>query len=219
MTRTKNQLIGATVFALTIASCGGGTSADTPSTTEPGTAGTDAGEQSATTTQAAAGSTTAPADEPESSGEPSSNLAVNTAVATIGDYHYEFDVTPGTFSRCDPDFFGAFWAAGSTADGSGGVELLLTPPNDPNHTDLPRVKVKDGPNDLEWHADPDSNIVTLAELPEGTIKVDSFTVEGNAASGTATFVEANATYAYTGGQSPAPTPVQGTFEVVCAPAG
>jgi hypothetical protein len=50
--------------------------------------------------------------------------------------------------------------------------------------------------------------------PEGDSQVDSFTVDRNTAKGTATFIEQEAFYKWTGGGNQ-PERVQGTFGVTC----
>ena len=47
-------------------------------------------------------------------------------------------------------------------------------------------------------------------------QVDSFTVDGNRVTGTATFIDADAARAALSGNGEMPDPVQGTFEVVCS---
>jgi len=165
--------------------------------------------------------TTAPADDgaPAATSAPATQApatAVNVATVTIGDKTYEADVDPEELlQRCDPDFFGGFWALG------GGVEISLPPPDDPVTDDPPRVTVKDEASGLEWIADPSaSSLGSLSgddydfKIPEGDSQVDSYTFDGNTATGTATFIEQEAYYQWTGGGDQ-PEPVQGAFEVTC----
>jgi hypothetical protein len=199
------------VGVLLLASCGGGDddAASDGSDAEP----TSAAEQSAGAAEPATGdddSAEAPADEPAA--EPSSGGGENVAVVTIGGETYEIDVTPGSINRCDPDFFGAFWAlGGDRADAS--IELMLPPPDDPNFDDPPTVKVQTDDGDVEWIADPSRE---MAGVEPGGSQVDDFSVDGNTASGTATFVDLNETYAFQGGVGEAPVSVTGTFSVTCS---
>jgi hypothetical protein len=191
---------------LTVALVGcGGASGDgsddtggTTSTTAAGSTETTAGSSETTTTEAAMTTTTT------SGGEPASEEG--TAAVEIGDFRYEFNATPGSIRRCDPDFFGAFWVIGITGEGMSGdtVEMLLPPEGDPNHSDAPRVTVTDEENGIDWIADPDS-LVTNADQT----KVDSWTVDGNGVSGTATFLKAGDT---NDGEL-----VTGTFQADCPP--
>lgn len=158
-----------------------------------------------------------PADEPaaEPTDEPGAGEAMagdNVAIVTIGDRTYEFDVTPGATTRCDPDFFGAFWATGGSADGAR-LEALLPPPDDPNFDEMPRITVNDPTTDRDWTADP---LREMAGVEEGESQVDEFTTDGTSASGSATFVDQNESFAFQGGSGVEPVPVTGTFEVRCA---
>jgi hypothetical protein len=201
----KSRYVGI-LFALAIlvSACGGD-----DGTADPGEPSTNDTEQAAPADDGAT-DTTASAEEPadDDDNEPVAAGPVNVATVTIGDETYEADMTPGTLQRCDPDFFNAFWALGE------GLELFLPPPDDPNHTDGPRIKVKDDASGLEWVADPTANQVGATAIPEGDSQVDSFTVVGNTATGTATFIEQEAFYKWTGGGDQ-PEPVKGTFEVTC----
>jgi len=194
---------------LVTAACGGTaveSGDDVTAATDPADDGAPAAT-SAPVTQAPA------ADDGE---EPVTAGSVNVATVTIGDKTYEADVDPEELlQRCDPDFFGGFWALG------GGVEIVLPPADDPDFTDSPRIAVKDEASGLEWIADPSaSSLGSLSgddydfKIPEGDSQVDSFTVDGNTATGTATFIEQEAYYQWTGGGDQ-PEPVQGTFEVTC----
>lgn len=202
----KRMLMLGVVTGLLMVACGGDSAGDATTTTA--TAG---GAAAPTTTVAATqpqddgvgATTTAPAAGSDGA---TSDGDVNVAVITIGDRTFEFDVTPGSISRCDPDFFGAFWALG------GGLDMLVVAEDDPNH-DAPYVKVTDPDDrDVEWWASPDINESLMQiEVPAGQSQVDSFTVDGNSITGTATFIEKSALTM--GGEIPASIP--GTFEVTC----
>lgn len=205
MERVWKTMVLAVLMALLAAACGGGESSDddgATTTTSP----------TSTTGDAPAATTTTTEDR-----EPAPPAGdVNVATVSIDGTEYVFDVTPDAIYRCDPNFFGAFWAIGVSADGSGGsLELLLPPEGDENFDDPPAVKVTDDGNDLEWRADPEF-WATYDQLAGLAIGVDSWEVDGSSVTGTATFLESNAGYAFIGGTGEEPSPVPGTFSVTCA---
>ena len=221
----RRMTFGLTVVALALTACGGGDDAgsDDPASpadepaTEPADepAGEPAGDEPAGEPAAEpADDAAAPADEPDTANDaaPATGLGMNTAVVTIGDQRYEFDVTPGSIQRCDPDFFGAFWVLGQNADGNG-IDMMIPPEGDPNFEDAPYVNVGDNTVDIEWVANPDRE---MAGVEPGESQVDSSAVDGTYISGTATFVDLNASYAFQGGGGDEPQPITGTFEVLCA---
>jgi hypothetical protein len=128
---------------------------------------------------------------------------------TIGDQTYEFGPTGFIAERCDTNFFGGFWVLFA------GVTIVL-PGEDwaaQGIDDPPMVEVKLDELDEEWVANAESPPFGMVA---GESQVDSFTIEGNRAFGTATFGETNAAYAAAGGTGDPPVPVTGTFEAVCA---
>lgn len=133
---------------------------------------------------------------------------VNVATVTIGDRTLEFDVTPGGIQRCDPEFFGAFWVLG------GGLDMLLVAEDHPDH-DPPSIKIDDPDDpDVEWWAAAEINDSLGAEVvPEGASQVDAISIDGNTATGTATFIERSAIN--TIDPPTVPEPVAGSFEVTC----
>jgi hypothetical protein len=202
----RSVLFRAPLLALLLiatAACGGGD--DAPEATN----GTEPGGSEATSEPGAATPGAENGDESDDSGDAPAAGGASVAVITIGEYRYEIDVTPGAIQRCDPDFFGGFWALGS---GDGGtLELELWPDGMEGETD--RVAVSDNENDFDWVADAEADFMGVVET--GVSQVDSFTVDGSTASGTATFIEENAVFAAVGGTGEPPEPVTGTFEVVC----
>lgn len=212
MRRTTAGLLTAAVL---ITACGGDDD-DSGNTAEPATepaAAEPAGDEPATDEPAVEESDTEPADEPDTStaAPTASGLGENMAIITIGDQTYEIDVTPGSIQRCDPNFFGAFWALGGI--GGTGIDMLLPPAGDPNFEDAPYIKVNDEQLDVEWVANPDQE---MAGVEPGESQVDTYVVDGLHVTGTATFVDLNATYAFQGGTGDEPQPVTGTFDVRCA---
>lgn len=217
--RTVGRLVlAALVSVLALGACGGsdevGDTVDgaAPLATQPAS---DAAAPSTTTTPPSETSDDAsPTDE---GGQSPVSGAENTVVVTIGATTYEFDATPGTLTECNPDFFGAFFVNGASADGDS-VSLLLPPPGDPNFEDPPSVRVKVNNGGADFTADP--SIIEIANyadvISEGDTQVDAFTVDGNTASGTATFIDEQGIFAALGGQAGDPEPIRGSFEVACS---
>ncbi len=159
------------VVALVATACGGDV-IESGDVADNGTVMTNAGSSNNT-----ASSTSSPGDDDERGDAPTG--VVNKVTVTIGGQTYEMEIDlENALHRCDPDFFGAFWALG------GGITNFGLAPE--------------------------------FSIPDGQSQVDSFVVDGNTASGTATFTEQDAIYAWIGGTSELPKGVQGTFEVTCA---
>lgn len=210
----KRNAVLVAALALLVAACGGsGLGADENNggevtTTEAPDATTV--ESDDTDTPA----TTMPPPDDDSGGE--SPGEANVAIVTIGNTTWEFDANPeGPIIDCNPDFFGAFWVVGETADGDS-LNLLPTE-GDANFEDPPSVRVVDRAIEADWTAD--ETLIDTANysdvLAEGDSQVDSFTVDGNTASGTATFVDENQIFAVLGGSADAVEPVSGSFDVSC----
>lgn len=195
---------GAMAFVMIITACGG-SDGDTAAANEEPAAPTT------TTGQVESAAPTIP-DDPGTTAQAETAVEEDAAVAeesfatvTIRDQTWEFEPTGFLTERCDTDFFGGYWVLFTT-----GVGILLPGPNwDEQGVDqTPNITVNLEDEGLEWVADPDSN---LPGVEAGQSQIDSFEIDGNRASGTATFVEANAAYAGT------VEPVTGTFEASCAP--
>ena len=137
------------------------------------------------------------------------DFGAGTAVVTIGDRTFEFDLTSG--SAVCRDVFDAIQVSGKSTDDENVTLSMWIPPSnwdtfDDNRYDPPSVEVEDDTNNNQWIADPNSPY----EIDGGNSQVDSFEKDGLRASGTATFTDA---YALLRGESL--EPVQGTFEVSC----
>jgi hypothetical protein len=134
-----------------------------------------------------------------------------TAVVTIDDRRYEFDLTEG-FTVCR-DVFGGMQVAGASTE-SEDIDLdAWIPPTDwesydDGRYDPPSITVDDGVNNAKWVAD-QNRVEILANFPEES-RVESYEKDGLAASGTATFIDE---YALLRGETP--EPAQGTFEIAC----
>lgn len=194
------------IFALVLAACGGGEAdptndTETPGTTAQGAPATTQGNDSSSAT------TEAPSDGGGSSG------GVSTGTVTIGNETYEYEDTGFPGLRCDPDAFGvAFLAALQSSEGAvdGKIGSLVVgiPFKGEEATAgiLPELSASVG--DLDWQA----NEARAAErdIPAGSSQVDSYEIDGNTISGTATFYEENSSFS--GGDL---VVEKGTFEVTC----
>ncbi len=191
-------------LVMIITACGGGESGDAAASEGDDVAvTTTAGAEMATPTIPDDPGTAAPA---ETAVEEDSNAGLESyATVTIGDQTWEFAPTGFMAERCDTDFFGGYWVLFTT-----GVTILLPGPNweEQGVDQTPNIEVKLDDESVEWIADPDTGLPGVAA---GQSQIDSFEFEGGRASGTATFVEANAAYAGT------VEPVTGSFEAYCAP--
>jgi len=199
------------VLALIAVACGG---AGAPSETPAASGAVDTGSTPATATAAPPTAAAAPsptlapaatdaieatpgAEQPGGESAPGESFAR----VTIGDQTYEFAPEPGNgLERCDSNFFGGFWVLFAS-----GIEMTLPGENweaqgivDPAAI---RVTTSDG---TEWTAHPD----TYGTQP-GESQVDSYSINGDSASGTATFVD-------TTNFGAEMTPVSGSFEATCA---
>lgn len=210
--RTSRAILRAARAALVVMACGVlvacGSGDDEASTAdEPAAATEDVSDQADEPATGESAGAEPPAEEPVGD-EPA--VGDSVAIVTIDGTTYTVDLSRGPAPQCDPDFFSAFLASGG--DSQGFFSALLPPPDDPNHTDPPSTSLRVNDGEFEWIADPSRQ---MSGVEPGESQVDDFTVDGNTASGTATFVELNETYAHSGG-GPKAQPVTGTFEVSCA---
>lgn len=160
-------------------------------------AGASAAE--AATSSAREGASTTPAASTPDGGLVGVPAEKQTARVTIGDASYEFSnlfcITLG----------GMIGAESSVSVGDNDTfELNLPPAGDQGDFDPPSVHVVVADLEQDWIAgDPD------IDLPVGQSQVDSYTIDGRHASGTATFLNANT---WLTGQGEG---VAGTFAVNC----
>ncbi len=204
-TPTRRWIVLLLGSILLLASCGG----------DEGDAGGDDGS----TTTSAQDPTTSVAEDttdttaPETSDDPaeSSNeggsvdgMEANKAVVTVGDSSYEFDVEMSVVGRCEPDFFGAFWMIAGSSDGSNsGLEMFIVPDGNTNHDETSRVSVNlQEAEGRDWRADEDGG----GGVEAGVSRVESFSIDGNAVSGTVSFID---TYGGDGATA------EGTFQAAC----
>jgi hypothetical protein len=197
-------IAGTIALIMIITACGGADSGDvTTAEADPPVSATTSGPvESATTTIPDDPGTTAPAETAVE--ENDAVVEESFATVTIGDQTWEFAPTGFMTERCDTNFFGGYWVLFE------GVNILLPGERweEQGVDQTPNVAVKLDDEGVEWVADPDTSLPGVAA---GQSQIDSFQFDGGRASGTATFVEANAAYAGT------VEPVTGTFEAFCAP--
>ena len=183
--------------------------ADDTVTTEGPAEGPDAedeGQQPAATGELAdeaQGPVEAPADD-ESEGAVSSG-GPNEAIITVGDQTFEFEWETSSIQLCDPDFFGGFVAIAATTAEADSFDAEFAEEGTPGFEDRsPRIEVSGA--EMHWTADPDETSGTMHET--WPAKVDSFEIDGNRVSGTATFVGNTEI-----GEEPVGIP--GTFDITC----
>ncbi len=212
MGTTLVKVMFTVVVFLTLSACGGD-----DEQTETATDSTAPPVADAEPDQADTGDADAPTDTAESAAEDVPEVDVpdagdfdfGTGVArvTIGDTSYEFDLTTG-FTVCQ-DIFGGLQVAGNDASGEANVEMWIPPTDWETYTDdrydPPSIIVEDDTLDVRWIAD-SNRVELIADWPAAS-NVDSYTKNGNASTGTATFVD---DYSFSEGD-----PVAGTFEVAC----
>ena len=197
------RLIVLATLGLLFAACGGDTSeGDSPDTTAAPTADTTTAPAS---DDEPAASTTVPPDDGEDS---TSVEGVGVGTVTIGDETFEFGDLGQPGLQCDPEAFGVgFLAALQSTDGNDGTLSVGIPFPGEEETAgiMPQLLVSIG--DLDWMAN--EELAAEQEIT-GSSQVDSYEIDGNTISGTATFAERNSQFS---GDLVVET---GTFEVTCA---
>ena len=136
----------------------------------------------------------------------SSNVGTNTAVVTGGDQRHEFEMSADITNQC-VTLFGLVGGAGTASDGSDvSIDIGILPvgyESGPRCADLdpPLTRVTGDANNKDRRAGIDDS------------QVDSYTNDGETASGTASFIDMNVFFTSMSGQADCPTPVYGTFEI------
>jgi len=143
------------------------------------------------------------------------------AVITVGGETWRFEGEG--LVGCSLSDDGSQLTAGGTVDGALEVwfSAQLTPVGIGTGErlvvgNLARIQVKDGLTHQTWAADPlDSTTAAYAAIPGGSSQIDSLTIEGSHAWGTATFIEMGAVYKAWSDHIPLPSPVTGSFDIEC----
>ncbi len=202
------------LVALVLAACGGnGDSAedDTPSPTTP-TESDPINEPSDGDTSDDSATDLADTDIGEFF-----DTAGGIATVIIGDETWEFVLVPDVpIASCDADFFGGFVAilVNEGADMASPMNAMTVRLPGGDFTDPPILTVNLGASgELEWIAD-ETIYEQNADLPDG-LGVTGFSIDGNTASGTATFFEQESFFQFGAGLGDLLT-ADGTFTVTCA---
>ena len=143
-----------------------------------------------------------------------------TASVTIGSDTWTFDLD-SRFAACIA-LGGAVGAVGPAADGSDVTVDISLPPEDwesdtsDDGWEAPTVRVDDDVNNRQWRAGGDiiEQMLASRDDADGVSQVDSFSIDRDSGSGTATFIDQRA-ISFAAGDA-LPESVQGTFEVSCS---
>ena len=202
-------LLGA---ALILAACSGGGDDAAPSaeTTVPAVSDTEAPQDSDAGSQDVSESPEQDAEEPVPEGP-----GAKRAVVVIGDEQFEFDMSIACVS-----IGGAVGGSGFDADGSVQINIDISPEDWETSGDgwnAPSIRVEDESDDAaprrDWRSG--GEVVANYEALSATVRVDTFSVEGSRAAGSATFIDLMAYDLALVTGDPLPEPVAGTFEINC----
>lgn len=196
-------------MALLIAACGGDSGDESSDTTVADATETTATPQSDGTTgeDTPAATTTTAGQTDDGGGGDVSGVGVGTA--TIAGETYEFGDIGQPGLQCMPAAFGvAFLAALQSTDGNDGVMVVGIPFPGEEETAglLPELEVRVG--DSTWLANEER--AAEGDIPAGSSQVDSYEINGNTITGTATFYDRDSSF---GGDL---VVEEGTFELTCA---
>lgn len=187
-------------LVVVVAACGGSDGSDTsaaPSSTNPDSGATTTQQQGTDSTVASPGVT-----EPTPSG-------ASFARVTVEGTTYEF-AKIGPAATCDSDFFGGFFAVLYTEDLSETFQIELWNQGSGEgrtSTSSLNITTPDG-SEYDLDADPEK---TWPTVEAGTSRVDSFSYEGNRATGTGFYINNEVAFGNDGPYEP----IVGEFEVVC----
>ncbi len=182
------------VTLLVLAACGGGSGDE--GTGEPQSGGN--GDQATTTLAGGDDGQTSTTTAPDAGGDDQGSgvdASVGTVTVAGETYHYADTGFPGL--QCMPSSFNvAFLAALRQVDESGGElegSLVVGIPfkgEEETAGILPELSASAG--DLEWVANEAK--AELNGIPAGSSQVDSYEIDGDTITGTATFYEVNSSY-------------------------
>lgn len=208
------RITSVVAIALLATACGGGTGASEDDS---------AAVTTTTIAPEAAPSTVAQSSVSEDDGSqpaPADVAGIGEGTATINGNTYVFGDTGFAALRCEPDMFGAFFvfllqvdeSGAEVPDGRLSLALLLegSDPEELGQGNEANLSI-DG---QDWIANEED--VAERGIEAGSSQVDSYVIEGNTVSGTATFYEEESYYATTGGSTDPIVTAQGTFEVTCS---
>lgn len=210
------SMAGASVLALMLAACGGGS--DSPVVTDRPTQTSTGGAQEESTEPPAAGATTTIGTSDDSSQDagPPDVAGIGAGSVTLEGETYLFADAGQPGLQCRANYLGIYFVVLRQVDEAGNEVpqgavfdlTLLHEGTDPAVVDqLPTAGLSIQAKDESWIAD-EAFDDDLPEVESGSSQVDDYTIDGNTASGTATFIER---YSY----ATAPRVAQGTFEVTC----
>jgi type 1 fimbria pilin len=192
------------VLALVLAGCGG--SADDADVAETSTAG--------------AGPSISPSDDGSTDAGAPAVDGIGVASVTLDGETYLFGDTGQPGLQCKANFLGIYTASLPEIDEAGnevpeGANVRITLLHDGTDPDvvgqLPVVTLSLRATSEDWIAD-ETFDDDLPQVEPGNSQVDDYTIDGNTASGTATFIDR---YTYTTDQKTA----KGTFTATCGEGG
>jgi hypothetical protein len=189
-------------LAMTLGACGGG------ETTPPESPATTTGDSTDTPDPTDASSDSTPADEAGDSTEAS------VARVTLDGTVYEFGMF-GPATRCVPDQFGGFWVIMRTEDLGGSFGAELWPDGGTDRVNQANMTITVDGVYMDLTANPTME-ANWPAVEAGTSLVQSFQIDGNKASGTASFIDDEV--AYDSSLFPL-DPIIADFEVVCGSDG
>ena len=222
---SMNRILVLGVSVVLAASCGGGDDDSADAATDERSADTTAQTASSGDSESDPESESESTTTPTTAAAPASGDAVSgigSASVTIEGATYYFGETSAPAPQCKPDLFGVYLVnlpmvdeGGNEIPSGGRLSLVLLRDGvDPDEVDqLPEAALTIAELDEEWIANEEA--LEMLGLEVGTSQIDSYTIDGNTASGTATLYEQNSYYAFLGGSADSVSTTQGTFEVTC----
>ena len=216
------RLSGALIpLLLAVGACGGSSDSNTETNTRSESGTTTAVEDTAADTTTGE---TAP-DDGAAAGS-------SQATVTLNGETYRFGESDFVGQRCTPDLFGVFAVQLKMVDEAGvadpaGSELFLTLLSEDADPDFVAGSV-DAKNRIEvtfrdsaagearehWIAD--EEVFDTIDLDPGTSQVDEYSIDGNTATGSATFYETFSEGEYFAGNADSYLVATGEFEVTCS---